>query len=135
MNMQHRATFRKAITFVTCAVALSGVFASVATASAPRHLKVGECSQTQIDAIDGRLEGVPESGSYVSFADGRQQVSYSIVPAIQRSRVGDQVRVCLKSYPKNCPRGDIRGIVYTTHNLRTAETWTQVDSQHLCGGA
>ena len=54
---------------------------------------------------------------------------------IIRSKVGDRVRICLDSLPKDCPPGDDRGKIYTTTNERTNESWTMQDSQHGCGGA
>ncbi len=81
------------------------------------------------------LEGVADSGSGVEFANGMGQVSYDVLPGIANSRVGDPVRICLVSVPENCPPGDDRGRVYSGTNLRTNETWTAPDSQHMCGGA
>ena len=31
--------------------------------------------------------------------------------------------MCLVSIPPHCPKGDNRGLVYTTTNLRTLESW------------
>jgi hypothetical protein len=120
-----------------CLAGLATSFApsAIAAGKTPRHLKAGECTATRIEAIDGRLENMPESGSYVGFTDGRQQVSYDVIPAIKNSRVGDPVRICLRSYPRNCPKGDMRGIIYTAHNLRSGLSWTLPDAEHMCGGA
>lgn len=57
------------------------------------------------------------------------------LPAIKNSRVGDHVLNCLVFIPKDCPKGDDRGRIYTVTNLRTLESWTLPDSQHSCGGA
>ncbi len=96
---------------------------------------VGKCSMTTIERIGPRLEGNPESGSGVVYANGGAQVSYDVIAAIHRSRPGDRVRLCLVRVPKNCPPGDDRGKIYRATNLRTGETWTAPDSQHSCGGA
>jgi hypothetical protein len=103
--------------------------------------KVGQCTQTSISKIGERLEDgttgqpMPGSGSAVNFANRGYQVSYEEVPAIQHSRRGDRVRMCLVKLPEDCPKGDNRGRVYTTTNLRTHESWTLPDSEHSCGGA
>lgn len=110
-------------------------------AAAPLPGQVGQCSDTTISKIGQRLEDgttgrpVPGSGSAVNFANRGYQVSYDEVPAIQHSRRGDRVRMCLVKLPEDCPKGDDRGRVYTTTNLRTNESWTLPDSEHSCGGA
>ena len=78
---------------------------------------------------------IPGSGSAVSFVGGGYQVSYDTVPAIDRSRPGDPVRICLIQVPHPCPPGDNRGRLYKTTNLRTHRAWTLRDSEHMCGGA
>ncbi len=103
--------------------------------------RVGECVATSIASVGTRLEDgsthrpIPGSGSAVAFANGLSQVSYDTVPAVERSRRGDRVRICLVSVPTDCPRGDTRGKVYVTTNLRTAARWRLPDSTHSCGGA
>jgi hypothetical protein len=97
--------------------------------------QIGDCVSTTIQEIGTRLDGVPDSGSAVMFANGGVQVGYDRVAAIEQSRVGDAVRMCLQSIPHNCPRGDDRGRVYRVTNLRTQQTWVRPDSSHSCGGA
>lgn len=104
-----------------------------AASAAPAN--VGECVETVVTLVGPRLEGVPDSGSAVEYANGLSQVDYAAVPGIDHSTVGDAVRLCLVSVPENCPPGDDRGRVYEATNLRTNETWTAPDSQHMCGGA
>jgi uncharacterized protein len=98
---------------------------------------VGECSESRISEIGGRLEGDTnfESGTSVTFKNGGHQVSYEKVWGLIRSRAGDPVRICLISIPTDCPRGDDRGRVYKTTNLRSGDSWELPDSQHTCGGA
>lgn len=96
---------------------------------------IGDCVGTTVAVIGPRLEGAPDSGSTVIYANDLAQVDYDVVPGIVNSRVGDAVRVCLVSIPENCPRGDTRGRVYAATNLRSNDTWTAPDSQHSCGGA
>lgn len=101
----------------------------------------GTCAWTKIKRLEHRLgEGkngpfLPDSGSAVEFTNGGSQVSYEELDAVHHSRVGDPVMMCLVSIPHPCPRGDNRGRVYTTTNLRTEESWTMADSEHRCGGA
>jgi hypothetical protein len=97
--------------------------------------RVGACAKTRIKSIGTRLEGTPGSGSAVSFDNGGYQVSYDTVPAIEHSKTGDPVRMCLVSIPRHCPKGDDRGRVYRTTNLRTHKGWKLPDSEHMCGGA
>jgi hypothetical protein len=97
--------------------------------------RVGDCVSTTIKSIETRLSGTPGSGSAVSFENDGYQVGYDTVPAIERSRKGDPVRMCLESVPQNCPKGDDRGRVYHVTNLRTHQSWSRPDSSHSCGGA
>ena len=99
--------------------------------------RVGQCVNTRIVSIGARLEGDPGLGSGMHFdtAAGVGGVDYEVIPALRRSRVGDRVRSCLVSIPRHCPRGDDRGRIYRTTNLRTHQSWRMSDSQHSCGGA
>jgi len=107
----------------------------------PPTMRVGTCLRTSIAQVSQRLEDglthqvIAGSGSAVTFANGLYQVSYDQVPAVNRSRRGDPVSICLRSLPERCPPGDVRGKVYETRNLRTRESWTLTDSEHGCGGA
>jgi hypothetical protein len=96
---------------------------------------IGDCAETTVTLVGTRLEGVADSGSGIVYANGLTQVDYAAVPGIDHSTIGDAVRVCLVSIPENCPPGDDRGRFYAATNLRTNETWTLPDSQHMCGGA
>lgn len=95
---------------------------------------IGQCTETKIKETGYRL-GNPESGSVVQFDNGGTQISYDDIPEIDRSSVGDPVKLCLISIPKECPPGDDRGKVYRATNLRTGDIWEAPDSQHSCGGA
>ncbi len=97
-----------------------------------------QCVKTVISKITARLNETDprETGSTVVYKDYVAGISYDYIPAIsQRSRVNDPVKVCLVSKLENCPKGDDRGSVYHTTNLRTGESWTLPSSQHMCGGA
>jgi clan AA aspartic protease (TIGR02281 family) len=102
---------------------------------------VGDCVNTTIKGIGTRLidgssgSPVPGSGSAIQFTNGGYQVSYNTVPEIERSRVGDSVRMCLDFAPQNCPIGDDRGRIYDVTNLRTRQSWSEADASHSCGGA
>ena len=97
--------------------------------------QVGACVQTQIAMLGSRLEGAPDSGSAITYANGINGVSYDVIAALRNSRVGDPVTLCLVSLPQDCPKGDDRGKVYSATNLRTQQGWSLPDSQHMCGGA
>lgn len=103
--------------------------------------KVATCAITRIAALEHRLQAgaggpfVKDSGSAVRYSNGTYQVSYDELPAVDRSRVGDRVILCLISIPRDCPPGDVRGRLYTATNLRTVESWTMPDAAHGCGGA
>ena len=121
--------------------ALAVLIASAASAAPPS--RVGTCAQTTIKSISTRFgdrlvkprQGDPDQGTSVVAANGVYGVSYEFVGAVAASKVGDRVMTCLASVPKGCPKGDDRGKMYTTTNLRTQESWTLPDSQHMCGGA
>jgi hypothetical protein len=100
----------------------------------------GTCSLTRVQRVTFRLEDgsgheVRNSGSAVILENGVYGVSYDPVPEVEHSRRGDRVLTCLVKLPTNCPRGDDRGKLYTTTNLRTEESWTLPDAEHRCGGA
>jgi len=116
-------------------------FAPAAEAQMPT--RVGTCAATTIARIGTRFsdtlarpkgDGIDEVTS-VDLKNGVYGVSYAYVDAVARSRVGDPVMTCLVLLPTGCPRGDDRGKMYTTTNLRTLDSWTLPDSQHMCGGA
>jgi len=124
---------------------LRGAFATVVvlaltlSAQAAPLLRVGEC--TRIKDVGHRLEDgvthvqMPDSGSAVTFANGLYQVSYDEMAAIHRAHRGDPVLICLVSLPTDCPKGDDRGKIYKTTDLRTHRSWTLPDAEHSCGGA
>ncbi len=124
--------------FPVVAAALSLSSAALA-AGMPAH--VGQCTMTTVKKVETRLvdaatgQPTPGSGSAIEFANGGYQVSYNQVAAVDRSRPGDPVRICLASIPKDCPPGDDRGRTYRVTNLRTRGSWTLPDSEHMCGGA
>ncbi len=103
--------------------------------------RIGQCSTTTVKQVETRLrdgstnQPMPGSGSAIEFANGGYQVSYDQAPAVDRSRPGDAVTICLVSIPRHCPPGDDRGRMYKTTNLRTRGSWTLPDSEHQCGGA
>ena len=97
--------------------------------------RVGQCTDTQIAEISGRLQGEPDSGTVIGYTNGVYGVSYQVIQEIRRSRVGDLVRLCLTSIPRDCPKGDDRGKTYRAVNLRTGASWELADSSHMCGGA
>ncbi|WP_374940791.1 hypothetical protein [Bradyrhizobium sp. SRS-191] len=106
--------------------------------------KIGECAERTIASISTRMnDRLPskqpkpgkDGGSFVAYTNKDTQVLYDWSAALARSKVGDRVRMCLVSIPKDCPPGDERGRVYESTNLRTNEAWTMPDDPHTCGGA
>lgn len=93
------------------------------------------CTVTRLVSVGPRLEGVPDSGVAATYGSKLRQVSYDPIPALQASRPGDRVRLCVVNRPKGCPAGDARGAVYAATNLRTGKRWRAADSSHRCGGA
>ena len=113
-----------------------GGFAMAEPASAaglPR--RVGQCVETRVKEVSTRLENTPGSGSAIDFENGGYQVSYEQIPAVDNSRPGDPVTMCLVSIPRGCPPGDKRGREYRTTNKRTGQSWKLPDAEHMCGGA
>ena len=95
--------------------------------------RVKEVTNRLVDGTTNRP--IPGSGSAIVYKNGGYQVSYDQIRAVDRSRRGDKVRLCLVSIPKHCPPGDNRGKIYRATNLRTHGVWTLPDSEHRCGGA
>jgi hypothetical protein len=126
---------------ITAAVLLLAGALALPAAAAGLPTKVGQCVDTTIKSVGNRLEDgatnkpMPGSGSAISFANGGYQVSYEQVAAVDSSRPGDPVRMCLASIPQGCPPGDDRGREYKTTNLRTHRSWNLPDAEHSCGGA
>jgi hypothetical protein len=137
MNHSAGKQYRSALT-VLAAIAAATIGPAAAQGVPGRF---GQCVTTTIADIGERLEDgrtnapIAGSGSAVTFANKLYQVSYNEIDEIAHSHVGDRVLMCLVLIPTNCPKGDIRGKIYTTTNLRTMESWTLPDSEHSCGGA
>lgn len=131
--------------FAALGLLLAVQSASAQRRPAPRNdpppVRVGACAFTHVRQVTQRLEDgatgrvIADSGSAIAFANGLYQVSYDQIGAVNASRRGDPVRICLRSLPRLCPPGDDRGRIYRTTNLRTGRSWTLPDSEHMCGGA
>ena len=133
--------------------ALGGTAAFAAPNSQPRamrsglthHLEhVGDCFQTRVKQVttrlaeddgQGHMVEVAGTGSAIVFADGHYNVAYQQIPAMDHSRPGDQVKLCVTSLPHDCPPGDTRGISYCVKNLGRGGVWRARDAEHECGGA
>lgn len=70
---------------------------------------MGDCANTTIEFVGTRVEGVPDSGSSVCFKNGVCQVDYETVPAIEQSRKGDPVRMCIVSNRAGLSEGQRTG--------------------------
>lgn len=126
----------KPILAVALAVAaLTSTLSGPVFAAANVPTKVGQCVATTIKEKFSRLEGVPDSGSGIQYANGIVGVSYDIIKPITKAKVGDKVTLCLTSIPKGCPPGDDRGKTYSAVDLRTKGKWALPDAEHMCGGA
>jgi hypothetical protein len=124
--------------FAALAVAASAFVAPALAEPMPKH--VGDCAKTKVSRIETRLvdgggKSIAGSGSAIDFVNGGYQVSYDQIAAIDTSRQGNPAEVCLVSVPKGCPKGDHRGKIYKTTNLRSHGQWTLPDAEHACGGA
>jgi hypothetical protein len=106
--------------------------------------EIGHCTMTKITEITTRFGGKlgptrpavgEDHGTVVSYENKLVGISYGYEEGAAKSRVGDEVLVCLVSIPQDCPPGDDRGRVYSGTNLRTKSSWQLPDSQHMCGGA
>jgi hypothetical protein len=97
--------------------------------------RVGDCIMTTVESVSTRLEGVPDSGSSICFKNGICEVGYDTVAAIEQSKKGDPVRMCLVSIERGCPKGMDPIREYRTTNLRLQKSWTLGDQSHSCKGA
>jgi hypothetical protein len=122
-------------------IGLAALLLAAAAPPTPAPVQLGQCVRAKIVSLGQRLMDartatpIRGSGSVVRLSNLIAQVSYDQVPAIQRSRIGDPVEMCLVQLPSDCPPGDERGKIYRTTNLRTKTSWTLPDSEHSCGGA
>jgi hypothetical protein len=111
------------------------------SAAQPLPTREGTCVRTTVAEVEQRLRDgtdgpfIAGTGSGIRFTNGGYQVGHEEIKAVENSRTGDPVFMCLIRIPRGCPAGDARGRVYTTTNLRTLESWTLPDSEHECGGA
>ena len=119
----------------------SSLLVAVPAMSAPPPTQVGHCADTFIQQVGARLidgttgASIEGSGTSVSLTNGVDLVSYDEIPQLKKSKVGEKVKLCLRSIPSNCPPGDDRGRTYSLFNYRTRQSVTLPDSQHMCGGA
>jgi hypothetical protein len=99
--------------------------------------RTGACVDTTIAEISGVYRSpVPNNeGAIVGYANGLAGVSFKQEPEIERSKVGDPIRLCLVEIDKDCRRNDPRGRTYSATNLRTGGSWRLGNSMHACGGA
>ena len=109
--------------------------AQAANAADMLPTKVGACTLTKIRQIGTRLDGIADSGDAVSYTNGGYQVSYATIAGLKGAKAGDAVKLCLTEVPDDCPPGDDRGKTYKATNLRTHQSWSAMNSEHMCGGA
>src|SRR4051794_40191706 len=87
------------------------------------------------DAYRSRRCILPVDGFYEWMAVKGAKAKQPFAIAMKDGNVADHVLICLVFIPKNCPKGDDRGKMYTVTNLRTLKSWTLPNAQHSCGGA
>jgi hypothetical protein len=116
-------------------LALSVATARVLTTAAPAGVPstVGACVATTISQIGVRVEGRPDSGAAVTYANGLSQASHAIAPQVGDWKAGDEVRMCLVHAALQCPQGSSRGGFYEVTDRRTSTSWTQADTTLACG--
>lgn len=125
---------RSVLSMTVGAVVLAAASLSIAQAQG-LPTEIGQCVTTKIKSAGDRFADDPASGSAIAYENGGSQVSHEVLPAVAESRIGDQVRLCLVSRPRNCPANDQRGSVWRARNLRTQQGWELPDSAQKCGGA
>lgn len=138
--VQGVAADTQAVTIAGPAAAVAGlrkaILESTPKAESAPTMRVGDCSDTTVAAVTGRLGGKDFSmGVAVTFANGIFVTSYDADPVATSHVVGDPVRVCLASVPDGCPPGDDRGKTYTVTVAGTKRSYTMANAQHMCGGA
>ena len=130
-------------------LALCATFATPATASYVVKVNPPKCEIVIVEKVWRSPPITSENRQYfpgnerpsgdasaVSYTNGlHQNGGYRKVPAMERSRLGDRVNLCLIEFLAGCPAGDDRGKTYRATNLRTRLTWTAADASHICGGA
>jgi hypothetical protein len=109
--------------------------AQTAMAADTLPTRVGACTQTKIKQIGTRLDGVADSGDAVSYTNGGYQVSYTTIEGLKGAKAGDAVKLCLTEVQDDCPPGDDRGKTYKATDQRTLQSWSAMNSEHMCGGA
>jgi hypothetical protein len=142
-TVEERLVQKRRYRFALALILVAGSLLSTSFSAEAHGLpkRIGECRETRITKITTRLmdgttrRPIYDSGSAVMFSNGGYQVSHSEIDEINRSRVRDRVLMCLVSVPDICPRGDNRGRIYRTINLRTGEYWELPDDTRVCGGA
>jgi len=126
---------RRIVRLVTLALLLPPTAPALPAFAAAQPAAVGQCVRTTIRMKGSRLEGMPDSGDALAYANGIVGISYDRVSGLRTARAGDPVKLCLTSLPQNCPPGDDRGKTYKATDLRTHKSWELPDAEHMCGGA
>ena len=106
----------------------------------PLPAAIGRCAETIVTKVVRRPyekddPAAVNFGSAIRYKNGGGQISSEQNAGIDASMPGDRVQICLVALPYNCPRGDKRGAVYHTLNMRTGQEWDAPNSEHACGGA
>jgi len=106
-----------------------------ATGKVPQ--RIGDCVDTRISFIGG-VHSAPapnQDGAVVNYENDVAGVSFKQEPEIERSKLGDPIRLCLVAIDNSCPKGDTRSRIYRATNLRTNGMWELGNAMRACGGA
>jgi len=121
-------------------VSSSLVVSAIPALSAPPPTQIGKCTDTFIEQVStrssaGSRRSVPGSSTSVNLTNGIYLVSYDEITPLKKFKVGEKVKLCLLSIPRDCPPADNRGRTYRLLSYRTRQSVKLPNSQHSCGGA
>ncbi len=123
-------------------VSSSLVVSATPALSSPLRTQIGKCTDTFIEQIstwsrssERSRASFVGSGASVNLTNGIYLVSYDEIAPLKKFKVGEKVKLCLLSIPRDCPPGDSRGRTYRLLSYRTRQSVKLPNSQHSCGGA
>lgn len=112
------------------------------------HLSINTCQITWITAIEARFgenDHTINDGRHTALADGIQFNTEGAESGEKKERLYDNVIVCLRKRPTDCPAYYYRGgkgghslapfYTYFVLDLTNGEHWTETGSEHECTGA
>ncbi len=99
-----------------------------------------KCAWTRVTDVGSRFADEPilpdgSNGISVSFKSGLSLIAYTSNPAIEKTKIGARVQVCLVQEMRGCPPGDDRGKTYRVYDPLQGIAWSMGEDLHICGGA